>query len=571
MFFLLAVAPMVHAVGGGDESNNRPSAVPLVIPELPKSGAKIAPAQEAGPEPANSPKSGKKLQIDSVEFNGNTVIDSAELQELARPYLGRMVGVDELDELRRLITHHYIDKGYVTSGATFPPNALQGKTLRISIVEGKLGEMRIEGEEWLREGYIKSRLIPDADEPLNMNVLQNRFRLLLTDPLFDHMNGRLIPGMERGISILDLEVARARPYQLSFVANNYRTPSIGAEAEGGAGWLRNLTGQGDVIDFSYMQSYGTRQYGGSWLMPIWDYGTKAYFLSSHANSRIIEPSLRQLGIQSETFSVEGGLNQQLLDNIDRRLTVSAGVGFKQNTTLIQGGNFSFILGQCPTCSNTQVSFLRLSQEYIERWATQVLALRSTFSVGLDAFGATVSNNYGGSGGSYNPLNPSSRYFSWLGQGQYNWQLPYVAGLNLVMKGNIQLSNAPLLPLERIAIGGRYTVRGYRENLMVKDNGYSGTLELHAPVLSSLNEGLPADYQFDLVPFVDYGAAWNNPDSAGGSTSAHYLCSTGVGFQLKLPHVNSELYWAQRLIDPVNVTGGNLQDAGVHFQVRLDAF
>lgn len=553
---LLSTGGMAYAIGGGEESNSRPSAQPLLIPELPKTAPTIAPAQEeAGDTGQKRAKAAKKVEIERIEFSGNTVIDNQELDELARPYLNRPVSLDELEELRKLVTHRYIDKGYVTSGAVFPPNALQGKTLIMRIVEGKLGEMRIEGEEWLREGYIKSRLIPDQDQPLNMNELQNRFRLLLTDPLFDHMNGRLIPGQERGISILDLEISRATPYQISFLSNNYRTPSIGAEAMGGAGWIRNLTGQGDVVDFSYMQSDGARQYGGSWLMPIWDYGTKAYFMSSRSESEIIDPELKRLDIRSETFSVEGGLSQLLIDNIDRRLTLSAGVGFKENSTTVLGRSFSFILGQRD--GNTQVSFVRFSQEYIERWSAQVLAFRSTFSAGLDSFGASEASN---------PLNPSSDYFAWLGQGQYNWQLPYLSGVNLVMKGNLQLANAPLMPLERIAIGGRYTVRGYRENELVKDNGYSGSVELQLPLI-----GAGKDYQFNLIPFFDYGAAWNHPDSVTPATQTSYLYSAGIGFQFKLPHVNSEFYWAEPLLAAASPRKGDLQDAGIHFQVRLDAF
>lgn len=553
---LLSAGGMAYAIGGGEDSNNRPSAQPLLIPELPKTAPTIAPArEEVGDTGQNRAKASKKVEIERIEFSGNTVVDDQELNDLARPYLNRTVSLDELEELRKLVTHRYIDKGYVTSGAVFPANALQGKTLSMRIVEGKLGEMRIEGEEWLREGYIKSRLIPDQDQPLNMNELQNRFRLLLTDPLFDHMNGRLIPGQERGISILDLEISRATPYQISFLSNNYRTPSIGAEALGGVGWVRNLTGLGDVADFSYMQSDGARQYGGSWLMPIWDYGTKAYFMSSRSESEIIDPELKRLDIRSETFSVEGGLSQLLIDNIGRRLMLSAGVGFKENATTVLGRSFSFILGQRD--GHTQVSFVRFSQEYIERWSAQVLAFRSTFSAGLDSFGASEASN---------PLNPSSDYFAWLGQGQYNWQLPYLNGVNLVMKGNLQLANAPLMPLERIAIGGRYTVRGYRENDLVKDNGYSGSVELHLPLI-----GTGKDYQFNLIPFFDYGAAWNHPDSVTPTTETAYLYSAGIGFQFKLPHVNSEFYWAEPLLAAASPGKGDLQDAGIHFQVRLDAF
>ncbi len=551
----------VFALEGGADSNTRPSAIPLIIPLLPKNAPQITSPEESPPKSSSKyDNAGKKLQIDNIELIGNTVIDTAELINLSKAYLHKPVSINDLEDLRKLITHYYIDKGYVTSGATFPPNPLQGKTLRIKIIEGRLGEMRIEGNEWLREGYVKSRLIQDKDAPLNMTDLQNRFRLLLTDPLFDHLNGRLIPGQERGVSILDLEVTRARPYQLTFISDNYRTPSIGGIAMGGNGWIRNLTKQGDIVDFSYMQSDGAQQYGGSWVVPVWDYGTKVYFMASHGASSIIDPALKFLNIHSETFSVEGGLNQLLIDNLDRRLTLSGGVGFKQNQTTLLGQSFSFIPGQLD--GNTQVSFARFNQEYIERWTTQVLAVRSTFSVGLDSFGATTSPN---------PLNPSSDYFAWLGQGQYNWHLPYATGMDLVLKGNLQLANSPLMPLERIAVGGRYSVRGYRENLLVRDNGYSGSAELHIPLLPLLGNIDQANYRFDLVPFFDHGSAWNNQDSTQNKTTQEYIYSSGIGFQFKLPHVSSEFYWAEPLMRTKNKTTGDLQDAGIHFQVRVDAF
>jgi hemolysin activation/secretion protein len=561
ILFLFLKWDLVLAITGGEESSNRPSAVPLIIPQLPTKAPPIATPKEPVAKPSSSyDGSERNLQIDAVEFSGNTVITSDELQELAKSYLHKPVSVHDLDELRKLVTHYYIDKGYVTSGATFPAHAIQGKILRISIIEGRLGEMRIEGNEWLSEAYVKSRLVEDQDAPLNMNELQNRFRLLLTDPLFDHLNGRLIPGQERGVSILDLEITRARPYQLSFVSDNYRTPSIGSIAMGGNGWVRNLTKLGDIVDFSYMQSEGSQQLGGSWVVPVWDYGTKVYFMSSHSSSRITDPNLKALDILSDTFSVEGGLNQLIIDNLDRRLTFGGGVGFKQNATTLLGHSFSFIPGQLN--GQTQVSFVRFNQEYIERWATQVLAVRSTFSVGLDSFGATINSNR---------LNPSSDYFAWLGQGQYNWHLPYLTGADLVVKGNLQLANSPLLPLERIAVGGRYSVRGYRENQLVRDNGYSGTTELHFSLLPLFGNNELSSYRLDLVPFFDYGSAWNNQDSTSNKPVHDYLYSSGIGIQIKLPHVNSELYWAHPLLLQKTRTTGDLQDDGIHFQVRVDAF
>jgi hemolysin activation/secretion protein len=341
--------------------------------------------------------------------------------------------------------------------------------------------------------------------------------------------------------------------------NNYRSPSVGAEALGTNAWIRNLTGQGDLLDFTFMSSEPMSgkmmQYSGNWLMPVWDYGTKAYFLFNKSNSSIVEASLADLNINSDSFSVEGGLNQILIDNLQRRLTFGAGVGFKENEVTLGGEDFPIVAGY--QTGKTQVSFVRFNQEYIERWEKLAVALRSTFSTGLDSFGASIKSD---------PLIADSNYFAWLGQTQGVWHLPY-AQSSLVFKGTLQLSDSPLLPLERMAVGGRNSVRGYRENQLVRDNGYTTSVELHFPLLGEAK----AKYRFDLVPFFDSGAAWNNPGTPDVNTAAQNLYSAGVGFQFQIPHFNGEFFWAHRLEDQSFRQHGNLQDDGIHFQTRLDAF
>lgn len=563
---VLGLFLVVFSVYGQDVAENqgglRPSTKQLLAPEaIPKSPGIDIPQQpnQKSSAPDKESIAQNRVTLDHINFEGHTVFSTEELNSLAKPYLHKPVSVDEIEELRRLVTHYYIDKGYITSGATFPTNPIQGKTLRIKIVEGRLSEANIKGTGWLRDSYVKNRLVPDQDAPLNMNTLQDRFRLLLTDPLFDHLNGRLMPGADRGLSILDLEVVRARPYGFTALMDNYRSPSVGAEAVGANGWIRNLTGQGDVLDLTFMSSDPTGgkflQYSGNWLVPLSDYGTKAYFSFSRSNASIVEESFASLDIKSKSFSVEGGLNQILIDNLQRRLTFGVGVGFKQNeTSSLDPGN---------PYDRSQVSFVRINQEYIERWEKLAVAFRSTFSVGLDSFGATIKT----------PGVADSDYFAWLGQTQAVWHLPY-ARSSLVFKGTVQISNDHLLPLEQIAVGGRYSVRGYRENQLVRDNGYTTSAELHFPLLDTDSK---AKYRFDVVPFFDYGAAWNNADYSADSqvntvnTTTQNLYSTGIGFQFQVPHFGGEFFWAHRLENQSERKHGNMQDDGIHFQVRLDAF
>lgn len=561
----------VYAQHSPDQGSGlRPSERFLPLPEIPSRESESmisSPPSVPSTTPADFPE--KKfiqdpnkqvyVQLESIVFEGNTVFQVEELNELAKPYLHTPVSVDELEELRRLVTQHYIHAGYVTSGATFPPDPLQGKTLRIKIVEGKVDEIRIKGEGWLRRSYVTNRLIPDDSKPVNMSEVQDRFRLLLTDPLFERLNGRLLPGSERGLSILDVEVTRARPYQFSVLSDNYRAPSVGAIALGANTWVRNLTGQGDLLDFTFMTSAPSGgeayQYSGNWQLPLGDYGTQFYFSFNKANVSITEEPLINLDIKSDTFSVEGGLNQTLINTLQRRLTFGAGLAFKDNETTLLGQPFSFVPGLLN--GKNQISVVRINQEYIERWEKFVLAFRSTFSVGQDIFGSTIQKNH---------LNPDSDYLAWLGQMRGLWNLPAIKS-DLLIKGTVQVSDDPLLPLERIAVGGRHTVRGYRENQLVRDNGYASSVELHIHLLGSSQ----SKYRFDLVPFFDHGAAWNHNDSTPTKQTTAHLYSAGVGFQFRVDRFSGEFFWAHHLAHDTVRQSNDLQDHGIHFQARIDTF
>ncbi|MGB3650239.1 MAG: ShlB/FhaC/HecB family hemolysin secretion/activation protein, partial [Rivularia sp. (in: cyanobacteria)] len=61
--------------------------------------------------------------------------------------------------------------------------------------------------------------------------------------------------------------------------------------------------------------------------------------------------------------------------------------------------------------------------------------------------------------------------------------------------NTQLTPDSLLSLERFSIGGVDTVRGYRQNQLVSDNGVLGAVELRIPLTEN-----PKNLQVN--PFVE---------------------------------------------------------------------
>jgi len=81
-------------------------------------------------------------------------------------------------------------------------------------------------------------------------------------------------------------------------------------------------------------------------------------------------------------------------------------------------------------------------------ATEVIAARSEFSLGIGAFNATINDDL-----------PDSRFS--LGGGRRSGAPPPDT---LLIRGDVQLSDRALVPIEQFSLGGLESVRGYRQDL-----------------------------------------------------------------------------------------------------------
>lgn len=517
---------------------------PALQPEKAPGGFELPPVAPTAPE---APATAETVQVDAIAFEGNQVISTEALLGIAHPFVGRRLSAAEIEELRHELTRYYIGKGYLNSGATLKPGAYHNGTLTFHIVEGRLEGIRLKGMERLREFYVRDRL-SRGDEALNVNVLQERFQLLLTDPLFAKMNARLSPGSQPGLAILDVDVTRARPYQLSLYANNYRPPSIGAESYGANGWIRNLSGFGDVLDATYQDGRGGPRYGLGWTVPLGTYGTQFQARYEEGHSALIEEALRAIDIESTFNSVEVSLSQALIETLHQRLALGLTWANRESSTTLLNEPFSFTPGEPD--GRTKVHVWRFFQDYLQRWEQSVLAARSTFSFGRNNILQNTASRQ----------TPPNHSFVWLGQLQYAHRV-MDNGAQIVLRGFVQETPDRLVPLERAAIGGVGTVRGYRENQVVRDKGYAGSLEFHFPALGAGS----AARALDLIAFLDHGAARNQGEAS------ERLTSVGVGLNARYQGLVGELYLAKKLQKLPDDRGSNRQDKGIHLQIRYDLF
>jgi hemolysin activation/secretion protein len=460
---------------------------------------------------------------------------------------------EDLEALRQALTLHYISKGYVTSGAIIPDQRITEGILTVQIIEGKLAGIDVEGTRWFFPSYFQNRIALGAGPPVNVNALQERLQLLQTDPRIQRINAELRPGIARGESQLNVRVAEANPFKAWLEFNNYQSPTVGAEQGLVTVADQNLIGFGDTLSLQYGRSSGVDPIlNFRYAVPINAYETMLSAQYRRFDFTVKEDPFAALDIKNKAQIFGVSLRQPLYRTLQQEFAVALTAEHEINKSFLLGEPFEFIAGA--TNGVFRVSALRFSQEWVRRTGDQVLSALSRFSLGIGVLGATATAD---------PALADGRFFSWLGEAQWARQLqPW--RIQLLARTTLQLSNDHLFPLEQFAVGGRYSVRGYREYTLVRDNGFLGTFEIRVPVFTSAT----GTDVLHLAPFVDVGRSWNTTTE---TPDPKMLSSVGIGMVWSIMQGSHfEVYWGHRL-KSVPSPDGNLQDHGVHLQLVVEVF
>jgi hemolysin activation/secretion protein len=496
--------------------------------------------------------------VREIRVVGSTVFSEEELAKITTPYTNRDLTSEDLEELRLALTRLYIEKGYVTSGAILPDQTVKDGIVTIQIIEGNLGRIDIEGNRWFASRYLRNRIELGAGPPVNVYRLQERLQLLQTDPRILRLNAELKPGLTRGESLLHVRVADANPFKGWLEFNNFQSPTVGAEQGLVTVADQNVTGYGDTLSLQYGRSAGVDPIlNFHYVLPVTAHDTTVSVQYRRFDFAVKEDPFEALNIKNKAQIFSIGLRQPVYRTLQEEFGIGLTAEHEINKSYLFFGTpdqvpFEFIAGA--TDGVFRVSALRFSQDWVRRTGSQVVSALSRFSVGIGVLNATTTADSAVADG---------RFFSWLGEAQWARQLQE-SRIQLLARGTLQLSNDHLFPLEQIAVGGRYSVRGYREYTLVRDNAFLASVESRIPVYTS-STGLDIVH---LAPFVDFGRSWN---TGADTPDLRTLSSVGIGLLVNpWPGTHFEVYWGQKL-NHVESPDGNLQDHGVHLQLVVEAF
>lgn len=510
---------------------------------------------------------------EEIRLQGVTVLPVDQVSTVLDRYTGQPLDFGELQRLRVELSQLYADAGYVNSGVVVPDQTLS-EVLVLQAVEGELSRVEVVGNTRLRSTYLKKRFTQRNTGVLNIESLQSTLRWLQDDPNIERIDAELLPGTEPGGSVLRLSIDDPKRFSFSIGTDNYRAASLGAEALAVVLESQNITGYGEKTQLAFSTSEGSDAFSFRVDTPINARNSHLGVYYRQSDAQIIEQRFEQLDIESQVETLGLALWHPVFDSSRQTMALTLGVEKNVSESSLFGVPFSFSPGAQDGKSATAT--LEAGLEFSVRKQRSATALRLSYRRGFYAFGATRQPDFVGAASVLNPTGADGKFGRFRIQASVTRQFlessgKFGGGAQVVAKVNAQLAEDPLLSLEKLSVGGRHTVRGFRENSFVRDSGVMVSTELVWPLFGVV--GRAQGRNLSVVPFADYGWSWDKENVNPGdtdSTRKGRIGSVGIGLRwLPIRGLRTEFYWGESIDDSRRATERadtdyDLQDDGLHF-------
>ena len=525
----------------------RPQTPDLPTPLPPPEDLLDQPQSPDAPD-SELPEAPETIIVEQFNVVGSTVFTAAELAEVTAPFTQRPINFSELLQARSAVTKLYVDNGYTTSLAFVPPGQeITNGIVTLQVIEGTLEAIQVTGNQRLSTRYVRDRLAPATQTPLNVNKLLEALQVLQLNPLIQTISAELSAGPRPGVSLLEVTISETRSFRPQIILDNQRSPSVGSFQRQIQLNEANLSGHGDAISLTYANTDGIDDLSFSYTFPINPRNGTLGVNFSQIWSRVIAEPFDVLQLNGTSRDINLTYRQPVIQTPRQELALGITGGRRESETFLLGERSPLSPG-ADAEGRTRLSGLRLFQEWTQRNRTSVLALRSEFSVGLP-LGATD-----------NPTSPDGEFLLWRGQAQWVKQL--APDTLILLRSNLQFADRALVPLEQFGLGGLDSVRGYPQDLLLVDNGIYAAVEARIPIFRVTRR----DGVFQLVPFFDLGHGFNSGERPIEGSNTLAALGVGIRFQWS-DRLSARLDWGVPLISTGAQSSG-FEDSQIFFSIGV---
>jgi hemolysin activation/secretion protein len=507
---------------------------------------------DAGVTPS-APADVRCFTINTIELKGADSLSESERKRVTQPYLGQCLGVSQLNELLKVITNLYIEKGLVTSRAYLPQQDLSQGHLQVLVVEGRLEKLGSDANSGLTARELAMTFPGREGQLVNLREIEQMVDQLNRLPS-NQAQMELTPGQQVGGSDVLVKNTPQKPWRVNLSRNNDGQRSTGEQQwNTGFEWdsplgladqLSLRGGHDAMTDSAHTSHNASLAYNlpWGWWNFSYSYSESDYRSQVQANGF----NFKQSGdSQTHQLRAERVIYRDALS----KTSLNVGLSNLRTNNYVEDSRLAL--------SSNRISEVQYGINHGRRIGGAFLNLDLGMQQGISAFGAQDNHHPG-------PGEPDARYHKYTGTVSYLQPFKlWGESFTFSSLATGQRSEDVLFSPQRMSLGGSSSVRGYKDQFLSGDSGgyWRNELRLTRPV--TLEWLRPAFTEYGTAAGYDQGVIRN--DRYNGDEHGR-LSSNAFEFFARGQHVAATVTFAHSLERPAGLIE---RESPIYF--RMDFF
>ena len=437
------------------------------------------------------------FELKKIVTDASAVLTDAELDAIIKPYEGKQVQLNDIYAIVDKINALYNDKGYVTCRAFLPPQTITDGTVKLLLVEGRTGSTIVNNNKYTKTKYITNRMHLAKGEIANIKQL-NKDLLLFNATNSTQLRIMMKAGTEPGTT--DYEITAYEPMRDTWTIfeDNAGSDTSGEYRTGLFFNTKSLSGHCDALSLGTVISEGTKAANVMYSRSLGRSGTKMNLVYSTNAVEVVKGDYEDM-IKGHANSYAIGFTQPIVVNETTRTELSLDYNRQNSKTdfMPAGTRFNIV--------DDSVQDFSLGFAITNYGASHVFYQKHSYVRGYSESAPDMS--------AQNSQNFGFYKFNAM------YQKLYKAGQMWSLRADAQWSGSEgMVSSRQFYMGGMYSVRGYKENYLGGDGGFTFSAEYAVPVINK---------NTSAFTFFDYGHVYGN----GQSDDQHnVLSSVGLGIR-----------------------------------------
>ncbi len=436
--------------------------------------------------------------IKKIILTGTYPQETCTLKSILDSYSGKNITYKTVRDIKKKLEKYYKKDGYLLVKVIIPKQEIKNGFLKFYVNVGKVGDIRIEGEKYYSEEFVKSHFKLQKGDFLNYTKMM-KYLLLLNE--YDNLNVKSFLKKSKidNSSDITLKVEDSKPVKLGFWYDNLGSKTTSKNRLGTNFGYGNFLAEGDKIELTPVFSFApskTKFISSNYIVPLYKSNVKFNMGFVYANY-LAAGDFSDLGAEGDTYVYRFGFDFPILRDITTKFDLSL------NYTKKDAKNY--LLGSISSKEKIDLISCMFNWQYQN--LTNNLGLTMELTKGSTNEGSILGR-----------VDESKDYK------KANLFLSLTKKLNddidLIGRFNSQYTKEKLPSTEMFSIGGLNSVRGFDSGFLPGDSGFytsiEGLYKIKYKKVSNLKVGL----------FLDYGRVWINAPVAGENRCS-YIFGGGV--------------------------------------------